>query len=196
VKEGLALSQLWVGSRLLGCTGNSFNSRQTPACFIAQTTRGILLAHMAHNRFRNFELSLQSPLHHSIALLVHNRSCVHTPPCKGHTLPFKLQSQEGLLAGARGSAKRTAERARGLVLFHTHRAVTHSRAPFQAGHSPPTVTLVPLCPTSCSAAAGSRPPRRSARRSLTDGTRTCTAGSLAVTEAINVVFPSSADWYA
>lgn len=57
-------------------------------------------AHSPHNRFRHFELSLQSSLHPSINLLLRYRSRAGIQPFKGHTLHIKLQSQEALLEGA------------------------------------------------------------------------------------------------
>lgn len=57
-------------------------------------------AHAPHNRFRHFELSLQSSLHPSINLLLRYRSRAGIQPFKGHTLHIKLQSQEALLQGA------------------------------------------------------------------------------------------------
>ena len=58
---------------------------------------------MANSGFRYFELSFQSPLHPSIALLVRYRSCVATFALAETHLPFKLQSQEALLARLTGA---------------------------------------------------------------------------------------------
>lgn len=67
------------------------------------------LSHTACSHFRFFELSLQSPLHRSIALLVRYRSCAHIQPHEANTsYAFKLQSQEALLADTmEGHSQRT-----------------------------------------------------------------------------------------
>lgn len=75
------------------------------------------------------------------------------------------------------------------------RAVTRTRTPFQAGHTPLASRTGPLCPTLCSVTSWSRH-TTSTRRYLHDGSRTCAASSLAVTEAIKVIFLSTANWYA
>lgn len=56
----------------------------------------------AHDSFRNFELSLQSPLHPSIALLVRYRSHTGIQPYQGYTWRFRLQSQGALLVHQAG----------------------------------------------------------------------------------------------
>lgn len=56
----------------------------------------------AHDSFRNFELSLQSPLHPSIALLVRYRSHTGIQPYQGYTWQFRLQSQGALLVHQAG----------------------------------------------------------------------------------------------
>ena len=58
--------------------------------------RGIIHPH-TRSSFRNFELSLQSPLHPSITLLVRYRSHTGIQPYQGHTWQFKLHSQRALL---------------------------------------------------------------------------------------------------
>jgi len=61
-----------------------------------QQLQGIIHPH-AHDSFRDFELSLQSPLHPSITLLVHYRSHTGIQPYQGYTWQFELQSQGALL---------------------------------------------------------------------------------------------------
>lgn len=75
------------------------------------------------------------------------------------------------------------------------RAVTRVRTPFQAGHTPLASRTGPLCPTLCSVTSWSRH-TTGTRRYLHNGSRTCAASSLAVTEAIKVIFLSTANWYA
>lgn len=52
---------------------------------------------VAHNGFRDFELSCQSTLHPSFTLLVRYRLCDSIHPGQGYTCRFELQCQEALL---------------------------------------------------------------------------------------------------
>ena len=154
---------------------------------------GVLPAHMARSRFRYFELSLQSPLHRSIILLVRYRFCVGIQPYKGYTShssysPKELYSRVRQRAPAARRSSSSGRAPDGAVTLH--------RGPFQA-------TFVcrhrraglPLRPTPCSA-MGRRPPAQVQEQTwhrLRVGTHTCAAASLAVTRAIVVTFLSSAD---
>jgi len=153
-----------------------------------QTPQGSLPSHITSSRFRDCELSLQSSLHLSIALLVRYRSRAGIQPCVGYTTRFELQSQAVLLAGTQ---RVTLSRADDGAIFTTSQRGCHP--PFQY-HSRQLRAAVrshwaPPRPTPCTAADGSRP----SQRPLRAGTRSCVAASLAVTGAIAVAFFSSTD---
>jgi len=90
-----------------------------------------------HGRFRYFELSLQSPFHPSIALLVRYRAHAGIRPCEGFTSRFKLHAERVILARANDAdgelshagvqAAETRSHETGLSPSSTGRSRQHSR---------------------------------------------------------------------
>jgi len=68
-----------------------------------------------------FELSLQSALHRSIALLVLYRSCAGIQPHEGYTSLFELQFQATLLDG---ETRHTTNKRKDVPDKHDYRSVT------------------------------------------------------------------------
>lgn len=84
------------------CTHIHSEAPAEHCCSTAPRLQGTIHPH-THGSFRNFELSLQSPLHPSITLLVRYRSHTCIQPYEGYTSLFKLHSQRALLVCHRGS---------------------------------------------------------------------------------------------
>jgi len=87
-----------MGGIAVGCAPNG---AETDAFSGTPTPQGSLPSHITSSCFRDCELSLQSSLHLSIALLVRYRSHAGNQPCAEYTARFELHSQVALLAGTR-----------------------------------------------------------------------------------------------